>query len=74
MKGCVVRRGDLSTTFLEALQPLVLAGHEPIILCSAQVRRFVRRIIEGVMPKVVVLSFNEIDTSVKLESEGQLEA
>lgn len=57
---------------VEALQPIVMAGHEPIVLTSAPIRRFFRRTVERLMPKVVVLSYNEIDPSVQLMSEGQV--
>jgi flagellar biosynthesis protein FlhA len=45
-------------------------GYQPIMLCAAQARRFLKRMIEKQMPNVVVLSFNEIDPSVTLQSEG----
>lgn len=58
----------------QAIQRLVLEGYEPIVVCTANVRRFFRRIIERKLPKVRVLSYNEIDSSVKVEIEGQVEA
>lgn len=62
----------ISAATVEAVQPLVQAGHDPIVLTSAQVRRFFKRMVERQMPKLIVLSYNEIDPSVKLESEGQV--
>src|SRR5690606_11896199 len=56
----------------EALHPLVMSGHDPILITSAQIRRYIRRLIVRVLPKAVVLSFNAIDPSVPLESEGQV--
>ncbi len=53
---------------------MLQAGHDPIVLTSAQTRRYAKRIVERHMPKAIVLSYNEIDPSVKLESEGQIEA
>lgn len=58
----------------EAVQRLVLSGQEPIVLTTAPVRRYFRRIVEHRIPKVVVLSYNEIDPAVKLESEGRISA
>ncbi len=58
----------------QAVQPLVLEGQEPVILCSAPVRRFFRRIVQRRLPRIVVLSYNEIDPSVTLQSEGQVVA
>ncbi|MDX9975928.1 MAG: flagellar biosynthesis protein FlhA, partial [FCB group bacterium] len=57
---------------VQAVQPMVLSGQEPVVLTSAQVRRYFRRIVERHMPRVTVLSFNEIDPAVSLEGEGQV--
>ena len=68
------RADAIATQTVEAVQPLVAAGQDPIVLTSAQVRRYFKRIIERHLPKAVVLSYNEIDPSVNLESEGQVGA
>lgn len=69
------RRADvIATNALQAVQSLVIMGHEPIVLASANVRRYIKRIIERKQPRVVVLSYNEIDAAVHLESEGQVSA
>ncbi|MFA6244664.1 MAG: flagellar biosynthesis protein FlhA [Candidatus Hydrogenedentales bacterium] len=66
------RADAIARNTVQAVQPLVMAGQEPIVLTSAQVRRYFRRVVERKIPKVVVLSYNEIDPAVKLESEGQV--
>ena len=69
------RRADvIATNALQAVQSLVIMGHEPIVLASAAVRRYIKRIIERKQPRVVVLSYNEVDPAVHLESEGQVSA
>lgn len=68
------RAEAIARSTVQAVQPLVLAGQEPIVLTTAQVRRFFRRIVERHLPKIVVLSYNEIDPAVHLESEGQITA
>lgn len=68
------RADAIARQAVEAMQPLVLAGHEPVALTSAQARRYFKRIVERNLPKVVVLSYNEIDPAVQLESEGQVSA
>lgn len=68
------RADAIARATVEAVQPLVQAGHDPVVVTSAQVRRYFRRMVERHMPKIVVLSYNEIDPAVKLESEGQIEA
>ncbi|MFP6584412.1 MAG: flagellar biosynthesis protein FlhA [Candidatus Hydrogenedentota bacterium] len=58
---------------ITAVQGLVGIGYEPIVLTTAQARRFFRRMVEGQIPKLVVLSYNEMDPSLQLESVGQIE-
>ncbi|HPO16842.1 MAG TPA: flagellar biosynthesis protein FlhA [Candidatus Hydrogenedentes bacterium] len=58
----------------QALQTLVLSGQEPVTLTSAPVRRFFKRIVQRRIPKIVVLSYHEIDPALTLESEGQVSA
>jgi len=64
------RAEKISEAAARAVQPLVLSGQEPVILTSAPVRRFFRRIIEHRIPKAVVLSYSEVDPAVRLESSG----
>jgi flagellar biosynthesis protein FlhA len=47
-------------------------GQSPVVLCSPQIRVWVRRLIEPAMPLVAVLSFNEIVRGVELESHGMV--
>ncbi len=66
------RADQIAESTAEAVQPLLLGGQEPVVLASAPVRRFFRRIVERRIPKIVVLSYNEIDPAVTLESMGQI--
>ncbi len=66
------RADAIARRTVEAVQPLVMSGQDPIVLTSATVRRYFRRIVERFMPRIVVLSYNEIDPAVRLESEGQV--
>ena len=45
-------------------------GHLPIILCSPNVRRLVKKLTEKNMPNLVVLSYTEIPNQVKIRSVG----
>jgi len=66
------RSDAITARTAEAIQPLVVSGQEPVVLTSAPVRRFFKRIVERRIPKIVVLSYNEVDPAVKLESSGQV--
>lgn len=45
-------------------------GLSPVILCSPSVRMYFRKLIEPVFPNVIVLSYNEITPTTKIESMG----
>ncbi len=47
-------------------------GRTPVILCSPQVRAWVRRLIEPVLPHVGVLAYNEIVRGVEVKSLGMV--
>ncbi len=66
------RADAISEATAVAVQPLVSSGLDPVVLTSAPARRYFRRIVERHIPKVVVLSYNEIDPAVGLESVGQI--
>jgi len=52
------------------VEKLLSGGHTPVVLCSPQIRPQVRRIVEGIQAGIHVLSFNEIDKTVEVESVG----
>ncbi len=52
------------------VEVLVSRGFPPIVLCAPQVRLQVRRMLEGKIPQIVVLSYNEIVKEVPVESHG----
>ncbi len=68
------RADAIARNAVQAVQPMALAGQEPVVLTSAQVRRFFKRLVDRALPRVVVLSYNEVDPQVRLESEGQVTA
>ncbi|PRO65213.1 flagellar biosynthesis protein FlhA [Alkalicoccus urumqiensis] len=45
-------------------------GHMPILLCSPAVRMYLRHLIERYMPQVPVLSYNELEPTVEVQSIG----
>jgi flagellar biosynthesis protein FlhA len=65
-----VQMQRIISAVVKGAEKMVSIGHQPVMLCAGQVRRFLKRVVEKSLPNVVVLSFNEIDPSVTLESEG----
>jgi flagellar biosynthesis protein FlhA len=52
------------------------AGHggRPVLLCSARVRRHLRRLCEQTLPNLAVCSYNEIVPGIRVETVGVVEA
>jgi flagellar biosynthesis protein FlhA len=49
-------------------------GVQPVVLCSPQVRMYFRRITERALPRLAVLSYNEVDPNAQIESVGVVES
>ncbi|WP_368504069.1 flagellar biosynthesis protein FlhA [Alkalihalophilus sp. As8PL] len=45
-------------------------GQVPVILCSPAVRMYVRQLLERYLPHVPVLSYNELEANVEVQSVG----
>jgi flagellar biosynthesis protein FlhA len=53
-------------------QELTQTGRQAVLLCSPSVRQALRRMIEGTLPHVAVLSFNEVVPEVAVEAIGMV--
>jgi flagellar biosynthesis protein FlhA len=51
-------------------QELTQSGRSAVVLCSPQVRAATRKMIEGALPHVAVLAYNEIVPEVSVEAVG----
>lgn len=54
-------------------EQITFTGEMPVLLVHPDVRLVVRRIIEGTLPHVAVLSYNEVAPGVQLKSVGMVE-
>jgi len=54
------------------LEKFVTANQQPVILCPASIRVHLHRLVEGVLPNLVVLSYREIAPSTKVNSIGMI--
>jgi flagellar biosynthesis protein FlhA len=52
----------------------VARGVRPVLLCSARVRRHLRRLVEAVAPHFPVCSYNEIAAGISVETIGVITA
>jgi flagellar biosynthesis protein FlhA len=51
-----------------------LGGNRPVLLCSARVRRHIRRLVESAVPHLAVCSYNEIASGISVETIGVISA
>jgi type III secretion protein V len=49
------------------------SGGEPVLACSMDLRRYLRRAVEGVLPAVPVLSYQEIGNHIRVVAVGSIE-
>jgi flagellar biosynthesis protein FlhA len=55
-------------------QAAARGGARPVLLCSARVRRHVRRLVEQAIPHLAVCSYNEIAPGISVETIGVVSA
>ena len=52
------------------IEEVMQEGIAPIVLCSSALRLSIKRLTERIAPRLTVLSYQEIPTTIKLESVG----
>jgi flagellar biosynthesis protein FlhA len=70
-------RAQAMLTALRTQSDHAAAGHSgprPVLLCSARVRRHLRRLVEQVLPQLAVCSYNEIAPGISVETIGVISA
>jgi flagellar biosynthesis protein FlhA len=56
------------------LENAIARGRRPVLICSARVRRHLRRLCEQSLPQLPVCSYNEIVPGIRVETIGVVEA
>lgn len=54
----------------ERVEQLSLQEETPIILCSPTIRMYVKQLLDRFFPQVVVLSYNELEPNLEIQSVG----
>lgn len=62
----------IAKSLMKEIQKFISIGEQPMVLTSPSVRMYFKRIAEGISPGIVVLSYNEIDPSVEVQSIGMV--
>ena len=68
-----VRAHGLVDACAEQVEHALARGGRPVLLCSARVRRHLRRLCEQRLPQLAVCSYNEIAPGVSVETVGVLD-
>jgi flagellar biosynthesis protein FlhA len=68
------RAAALVDVCAEEVEGALARGGRPVLLCSARVRRHLRRLTEQRMPQLAVCSYNEISPGVTVETLAVLDA
>ncbi len=63
----------LITEISKNLEKFVIQTTQPILITSPTVRRYIKQILENYIPNLIVLSYNEIDSKIKLNIIGMVE-
>jgi flagellar biosynthesis protein FlhA len=69
-----VRAHALVDACAEQVDEALARGGRPVLLCSARVRRHLRRLCEQRLPQLAVCSYNEIAAGVSVETIGVLDS
>src|SRR5215213_4762570 len=67
------RAQALVTHLKEQLDEALARGGRPVLLCSARVRRHLRRLCEQSLPQLAICSYNEIMPGIGVETVGVVE-
>lgn len=58
----------------EEVDKLALEEETPIVLCSPAIRMYLKQLLDRFLPQVVVLSYNELEPDVQIQSVGVVNA
>jgi flagellar biosynthesis protein FlhA len=61
---------DLQKSLNEAIDEITLAGYLPVIVCSAQVRPYLYRLVHSQFPMLSVISYTELPAETDLEIQS----
>ena len=61
---------DLCTDLATKADVMVRKGRQPVLVCSPDVRRYIKRLVEPSLPNMAVLSYTEIPQNISLHAIG----
>ncbi len=63
---------NIARNLMKEVQNVMSLGETPLVLTSPMVRMYFKRMAEGVIPGLTVLSYNEIDPTIEVQSVGMV--
>jgi len=57
----------------QAIEKCAASNYQPVIVCSAQIRGHFKKVVDRFIPNIPVLSYDEIQNNVEIQSLGTLE-
>lgn len=63
---------EMLNSLVEQVNRATSLGHSPVVLASPNIRIWLKRLSERVAPRLTVLSYNEVDPSLKVEAVGMV--
>ncbi|NOZ74620.1 MAG: flagellar biosynthesis protein FlhA [FCB group bacterium] len=54
----------------EKVNSMISENHKPVLLVSPQIRKYVRKFVEPVLPDLMIISYSELTASTNLKSVG----
>lgn len=64
------KQQEIITNIHQEVEKLTLQGETAIVLCSPAIRMYLKQLVERYLPQVVVLSYNELEPDVQVQSVG----
>lgn len=61
---------NILESIAQSVEQLSLMNQTPIVLCSPSVRMYVRQLTERYFPQIPILSYNELEANVEVQSVG----
>jgi flagellar biosynthesis protein FlhA len=55
-----------------SVERMTQGGHQPVVLCSPVLRFYFKRLSEKILPNLTVLSYNELQPEIQVESLGMI--
>ncbi|MCF3942416.1 flagellar biosynthesis protein FlhA [Oceanobacillus alkalisoli] len=64
------KQQEVITTIHQEVEKLTLQEDTAIVLCSPAIRMYLKQLLDRFLPQVVVLSYNELEPDVQVQSVG----